>query len=124
MLRMVLTASLSVANSGHTVTAGKSSSLSLTLSMVLVLGSSSQELKTHINICQNNYRSLIWEVSNSIILRVSVLNEKSQESNRAADKEHPDQTVEPVLCINPVPDPMDRGFLVDKFIFKNLFIKL
>ena len=45
MFRMVLVASLSEANSGHTVMAGKSSSLSLTLSMVLVPGSSSQELK-------------------------------------------------------------------------------
>ena len=44
MLRMVLMASLSEAKSWHTVTAGKSSSLSLTLSIVLVLGSSSHEL--------------------------------------------------------------------------------
>ena len=41
---MVLAANPSLANSGHTVMAGNSSSPSPTLSIVLVLGSSSQLL--------------------------------------------------------------------------------
>ena len=44
MLKMVLAANPSLANSGHTVMAGNSSSPSPTLSIVLVLGSSSQPL--------------------------------------------------------------------------------
>ena len=45
MLKIVLVARLSVANSGHTVMAGNSNSLNLTLSMVLMPGFSSQSLK-------------------------------------------------------------------------------
>ena len=44
MFRIDLVAMLSDANSGHTVMAGNSSSPSPTLSIVLVLGSSSQLL--------------------------------------------------------------------------------
>ena len=46
---MVWIASWSVVQSGQTVTAGKSNSLRSTLSMVLVLGFSSQSLKVNFN---------------------------------------------------------------------------
>lgn len=108
MLRMVLVASLSEANSGHTVTAGKSSSLSLTLSMVLVPGSSSQELKMM-------DKSRIWREGTN--LHVGILDEKSQKTHRAPHQEHPDHAVQPVLSIDPVSDPMDSGFL------KNISLK-
>ena len=59
---MVCTASWSVVQSGQTVMAGKSSSLKLTLSMVLVLGFWSQSLMININWIFNLGRSYVYAV--------------------------------------------------------------
>ena len=45
------------------------------------------------------------------VLHVGILDQESEEGHRAADQEHPDDAVEPVLAINPVSDPMDGGLL-------------
>ena len=50
---MVLRAKVSVAESGQTVIAGKSSSFKGTLSIVLVLGSESQPLKIYVFVYLN-----------------------------------------------------------------------
>ena len=44
-------------------------------------------------------------------LHVGILDKKSKEGHRAANQEHPDKAMEPVLSINPVSDPMDSRFL-------------
>ena len=105
---MVWIASWSVVQSGQTVMAGKSNSFRSTLSMVLVLGFSSQSLKANFNLIIN---------LGSSFLRVGRKYEDREISHWAGHYCHPHQPVQDVFSINKIPDAMNGG-LLDNIITK------
>ena len=94
------------------MTEGNSSSPSLTLSMEVTPGLSSQSLTRP---------EIQAELSHKSHPLVGVVDEVGEEEHRDAHQQHPHDAVKEVFSIHKIPDAMDCGFLINHSI--NLSIR-
>ena len=87
--------------------AGKSSSLSFTLWMVLVEGSRSQDLSKLFNTFRLQIQFKSWHVS--------VSDEIAEKQAGAQHQHHPDKSVQPVLSIHKISNSVDSWLLKNGF---------
>ena len=95
----------SVGKAGHTVTEGNSSSLSFTRSIELTPGLSSQSLEKS---------DILWlqqDCVKSENLLICIVDKEGEQTNRAAHKDHPDNSVKKVFSIHKVSDAMNGWLL-------------
>ena len=103
----------SVGKAGHTVTEGNSSSRSLTRSIELTPGLSSQSLKKLLNFkIFQLFDVSFWPLfrahfvkTNNIL--ICIVNEEGKQTHRTANKDHPDNSVKKIFSIHKVSDAMN-----------------